>query len=734
MQSRFAGLSNGWSNPRAYANHTTLWDVRTGAITFEESPGVTRVLAQYRLRAVTWKTVNRALQATAGQMKLSDVGGGGPLTTLLDTWLPSPQTVTMASGGRFGLQALVGGVAASSTLAALGDHTTAWNVATGWLTMDDTPPASEVLVVYDVAPPLDPCAPDLTPPVLVCAATANVECGSAASAIVATAADTCGVTVLASTAPAAFTAATSVTFTATDASGNQALCTTAVTVADTTAPTLTCPAPETIECAGVLTAYTPAAAKAVDACDGTSSVAGSTASYPRDRSEIVFQHADAAGNTGTCTTSVTVIDTVAPSISCPPDVTVRCAPAEGVPAAQVGLGTGVATDACDPSPTITALHALAVYPPGDHVVTFEARDAAGHAAQCNTTVHVQPGAATAVVPRRVRLWPPEHQYVEVDLAQCIASVSGCGQDTAESIARSARITRYGADEDELGQGCGSGRTRCDLGPLSNRRVRARAERSGRGNGRVYTIEYAYTDESGQAGQASCQLEVPHAPSDGPVQDDGYAWSRTAADPACTATCGRSLSLDVSRFQGSGTSLSSPRVFVGRTERVGNADVALRGPSGEWLKDDVDLEHVSALNLPHGAFFVARLGDGRVLLGTWGFMREGKGKASWKVVARTQGGALRELRNYGPAPFERQGDGQATFGNAGQDEATLGADGALTLESTVSTHADFVVVRANCADSDADDEGVRKADDDERREDDERSRGSDDEPLRKGDHD
>jgi hypothetical protein len=56
----------------------------------------------------------------------------------------------------------------------------------------------------------------------------------------------------------------------------------------------------------------------------------------------------------------------------------------------------------------------------------------------------------------------------------------------------------------------------------------RAERMGRGEGRVYTITYAATDESGNAAAASTGVEVPHDHRGGtaPMQLEG---SRDAGD-------------------------------------------------------------------------------------------------------------------------------------------------------------------------------------------------------------
>ena len=107
----------------------------------------------------------------------------------------------------------------------------------------------------------------------------------------------------------------------------------------------------------------------------------------------------------------------------------------------------------------------------------------------------------------------------------------------------------------------------------------------------------------------------------------------------------------------------------------------------------------------------RGGDGTVVQGLWGFMRPaGAGKTYVKLQSRVEGGVVSSLSNFGPAPFEGQGNHRAVKGRASDDEYTRAAANEVTVESTVTTHADFFSMRVGCTVKATDDE-----DDEEERE-------------------
>ncbi len=113
------------------------------------------------------------------------------------------------------------------------------------------------------------------------------------------------------------------TYRATDASGNIATCTFTVTVNDTQAPTFTCPANITTATAvGSCTAVVNYTAPATDNCPGVTVVRtvgpASGSAFPIGVTTITHVATDAAGNTSSCTFTVTVADGQLPVIGTQP--------------------------------------------------------------------------------------------------------------------------------------------------------------------------------------------------------------------------------------------------------------------------------------------------------------------------------------------------------------------------------------------------------------------------------
>ena len=110
---------------------------------------------------------------------------------------------------------------------------------------------------------------------------------------------------------------TIVTFTATDDSGNQAIATTTVTIVDTTAPNLTVPEDVTVEQETLEGTEVELIATATDTCDADVEISSDApAIFPLGETIVTFTATDDANNVATATTTVTVDDTVAPTITC----------------------------------------------------------------------------------------------------------------------------------------------------------------------------------------------------------------------------------------------------------------------------------------------------------------------------------------------------------------------------------------------------------------------------------
>ena len=162
---------------------------------------------------------------------------------------------------------------------------------------------------------------DTTPPTITCPAPVTAECTGNSAATVnvapATATDNCSVlTVQGPSGANVFPlGTTNVTFTATDGSGNKASCATSVTVADTTAPSISCPAPMIVECTGNSSAtVTPGAATAVDVCTGVTVQNPPAGVFPLGTTTVAYTATDQVGHQAACTSTITVVDTTGPTI------------------------------------------------------------------------------------------------------------------------------------------------------------------------------------------------------------------------------------------------------------------------------------------------------------------------------------------------------------------------------------------------------------------------------------
>lgn len=192
---------------------------------------------------------------------------------------------------------------------------------------------------------------------------------------------------------------TLVTFTATDAQGNEATCLTRVVVTDSVPPDVSCPALVEAVADGSGLALVDLRADASDPCsapnlvnDRTSGGADASDAYPCGETLVTFTATDLGGNVATCVSRVLVRDGAAPVLDCPGRI-------DAIPQTPLGATVPVqatASDACDPSPGVTndrtpnGRDATDAYPCGETLVTFTATDAEGNDTSCATLVSVQP--------------------------------------------------------------------------------------------------------------------------------------------------------------------------------------------------------------------------------------------------------------------------------------------------------------------------------------------------------
>ena len=187
---------------------------------------------------------------------------------------------------------------------------------------------------------------------------------------------------------------TTVTCSATDAAGNQGSCSFTVTVTDNQNPVVTCPANKSLTAGANCTASTSYTATATDNCPGVGAPAcapPSGTSFPLGTTTVTCTATDASGNQGSCSFTVTVVDTTPPVITCPANIsTVDNAP--GMCGALINPGTASATDNCGIASIVgtrsdsAALNAL--YPVGTTFITWKATDTSGNFVTCQQIIVV----------------------------------------------------------------------------------------------------------------------------------------------------------------------------------------------------------------------------------------------------------------------------------------------------------------------------------------------------------
>jgi hypothetical protein len=233
---------------------------------------------------------------------------------------------------------------------------------------------------------------DCTPPTITCGETLKAECTGNESATVSAggveATDSCSTVSVSGPGLASYPLGnTAVTYTATDAAGNTATCTTSVKVADTLLPTITCPAAFTAECVGGgATNSGMGTASASDVCSAVAMQQPALASFPLGTVDLSWSARDTSGNTATCSAAFTVADTQAPQVA------LLGSAAEELECGSSYVDPGVsATDACVTAPNVQVLASGTVdtIHPGTYSRTYRAADPSGNtSAAVSRTVKV----------------------------------------------------------------------------------------------------------------------------------------------------------------------------------------------------------------------------------------------------------------------------------------------------------------------------------------------------------
>ena len=225
---------------------------------------------------------------------------------------------------------------------------------------------------------------------------------------------------------------TTVIFTVTDIWGNVSTCSFTVTITDNEPPTLTC-APDVVQdndqdsCGAFVSVLTTVFENCVidttyytasGALTGSWTGLDASGDYPVGTTTIVFFASDTAGNSSTCSTTVTIADTQRPEITCPADVVVNNDP--GVCEANVTIPLPTVWDNCMVASYTNDYNGTSdasdTYPVGVTTVTYTVTDIYGYTNSCSFTVTVIDNEAPNIT-------CPSDIYTVTDPGVCEANIT-----------------------------------------------------------------------------------------------------------------------------------------------------------------------------------------------------------------------------------------------------------------------------------------------------------------------
>ncbi|WP_224370827.1 immunoglobulin-like domain-containing protein [Hyalangium versicolor] len=230
---------------------------------------------------------------------------------------------------------------------------------------------------------------DTLPPTLTLNGSANLalECGSSFTDPGASANDQCTGTLPVSVYGAVnpkVPGSYALSYSATDGSEHSVSASRTVTVRDTLGPALTLngPAAQSLECGAE---YNEQGATANDACAGVVpvTVSGSVNSHSPGNYAISYSANDGAGHSASATRTVSVNDTLAPTLTLNGAATqsLECG-------AEYNDQGATATDACAGALPVTVTGAVNTHVPASYALTYSANDGAGHNVSAGRTVAV----------------------------------------------------------------------------------------------------------------------------------------------------------------------------------------------------------------------------------------------------------------------------------------------------------------------------------------------------------
>ena len=292
-----------------------------------------------------------------------------------------------------------------------GSTTVTWTVTD---TSGNISQATQVVTLVDTTPP-EVFAPSDIVAEAVGLSNTMVELGEA------TAHDKIGIASVTEHPPRFFVLGeTTVTWTATDTSGNSASATQIVTIVDTTVPSIAAPDPVTAEAtsadSNIMELGNPVYSDLVDIPSISNNA---PAFFPLGETTVTWTATDTSGNSASATQIVTIVDNTAPELTVPEDVMISAFSLEK----QVKIGEAQAHDLVDSTLTITN-DAPDTFPLGDTVVTWNVSDEFGNSSSSQQVISVQPCGKPLSYYNQIFGTPAADTIVGTEVADLIFGFAG----------------------------------------------------------------------------------------------------------------------------------------------------------------------------------------------------------------------------------------------------------------------------------------------------------------------
>ena len=213
---------------------------------------------------------------------------------------------------------------------------------------------------------------------------------------------------------------TTVTWTATDTSGNSASATQTVTIVDTTVPSITAPDPVTAEATSVDSNIVELGNPVYsDLVDIPSISNNAPTFFPLGETTVTWTATDTSGNSASATQTVTIVDNTAPELTVPEDVMISAIYLQK----HVEVGEAQAHDLVDSTLTITN-DAPDTFPLGDTIVTWNVSDEFGNSVSSQQVISIQPCGKPLSYYNQIIGTPAADVIVGTEVADLIFAFAG----------------------------------------------------------------------------------------------------------------------------------------------------------------------------------------------------------------------------------------------------------------------------------------------------------------------